>query len=315
MSAIPDYTQRDAWLLRPETPVAAADVFYLIPTEYHQGKEPPVCEIGNPTVRALGMRHLQHKASAFFPAGNVYAPMYRQANVPCLMSTDRRHREAMIDGPIASCAAAFTYYMKHLNGGRPFILAGHSQGALMAKILLGTVFKKHPEYHERLIAAYIIGFGVTPEDLARDPHLHMAQRADDTDVIISYNTEAPGITARNITLPEGSLCINPVSWRTDTTKAPASQSHGSHLVRYDEKGRLCVAEDRPHFADAAIDPKRGVVVCTTADPKDFRVAGEEAPYFPRGVLHTGDLPLYYYDIQKNALDRTRAWMKQHGDLK
>lgn len=66
MSVIPDYAQRDAWLLRPETPVAAADVFYLIPTEYHQGKEPPVCEIDNPTVRALGMRHLQHKASAFF---------------------------------------------------------------------------------------------------------------------------------------------------------------------------------------------------------------------------------------------------------
>ena len=313
MSVIPDYAQRDAWLLRPETPVAAADVFYLIPTEYHQGKEPPVCEIDNPTVRALGMRHLQHKASAFFPVGNVYAPMYRQANVSCLVGAAKslRLRQAMVDGPIASIVAAFDYYMTHLNGGRPFILAGHSQGALMAKLLLESVFVRHPEYHDLLVAAYLIGFSITRSELAQDPHLRFAAGPDDTDVIISYNTEAPGVSARNITLMPDAPCINPVNWRTDAVPASSDESLGAHLVRFSPIGRLCGAADRPGYADAVVDPKRGVIVCTTANPDDFRVVGDEAGYFPAGVLHTGDIPLYYYDLRANALNRAAAWMGAH----
>lgn len=309
----PDYSQDDAWLLKPDPPVSAVDVFYIIPTEYHRSGEPPVCVMTDTEVRRLGMRHLQHKASAFFPAGNVYAPMYRQSNVECLVGAAKspRLRRALIDGPVASIGAAFDYYMTHLNGGRPFILAGHSQGALMAKFLLESVFVRHPEYHDQLIAAYLIGFSITRSELAQNPHLRFATGPDDTDVIISYNTEAPGVTARNITLMPDAPCINPVNWRTDAVPAPSSESLGAHLVRFSPIGRLCGAADRPGYADAAVDPKRGVVVCTTANPDDFRVIGDEGDYFPKGVLHTGDIPLYYYDLRANALTRAAAWLNAH----
>ena len=309
----PDYSQDDAWLLKPNQPVSAVDVFYIIPTEFHHGGEPPVCEMDHPQVRACAMRHLQHKASAFFPVGNVYAPMYRQANVDCLVGAAKspQLRQTMVNGPIASIVAAFDYYMTHLNGGRPFILAGHSQGALMAKILLGSVFVRHPEYHDQLIAAYLIGFSISDDELARDPHLKLAEGPDDTDVILSYNTEAPGVTARNITLIPGSPCINPITWRRDSAPASAEQSRGGHFALWDKDGRLCGVEDRPHYADAAVDPERGVIVCRTADPDEFRVVGDEAGYFPEGVLHTGDIPLYYYDLRANALTRAAAWMGAH----
>ena len=309
----PDYSQDDAWLLKPNQPVSAVDVFYIIPTEYHRGGEPPVCEMDHPQVRACAMRHLQHKASAFFPVGNVYAPMYRQATVSCLVGAAQslRLRQAMVDGPIASIVSAFDYYMTHLNGGRPFILAGHSQGALMAKLLLESVFVRHPEYHDLLVAAYLIGFSITRSELAQDPHLRFAAGPDDTDVIISYNTEAPGVTARNITLMPDAPCINPVNWRTDAVPASSDESLGAHLVRFSPIGRLCGAADRPGYADAVVDPKRGVIVCTTANPDDFRVVGDEAGYFPAGVLHTGDIPLYYYDLRANALNRAAAWMGAH----
>lgn len=309
----PDYSQDDAWLLKPNQPVSAVDVFYIIPTEYHRGGEPPVCEMDHPQVRACAMRHLQHKASAFFPVGNVYAPMYRQANVSCLVGAAKslRLRQAMVDGPIASIVAAFDYYMTHLNGGRPFILAGHSQGALMAKLLLESVFVRHPEYHDLLVAAYLIGFSITRSELAQDPHLRFAAGPDDTDVIISYNTEAPGVSARNITLMPDAPCINPVNWRTDAVPASSDESLGAHLVRFSPIGRLCGAADRPGYADAVVDPERGVVVCRTANPDEFRVVGDEAGYFPAGVLHTGDIPLYYYDLRANALNRAAAWMGAH----
>ena len=309
----PDYSHDDAWLLRPDPPVSAVDVFYIIPTEYHRSGEPPVCSMDDHEVRRLGLRHLQHKASAFFPVGNVYAPMYRQSNVDCLVGADKspKLRRALVDGPVASVGAAFDYYMTHLNGGRPFILAGHSQGALMAKLLLESVFVRHPEYHDLLIAAYLIGFSITRSELAQDPHLRFAAGPDDTDVIISYNTEAPGVTARNITLIPGSPCINPITWRRDSAPASAEQSRGGHFALWDKDGRLCGVEDRPHYADAAVDPERGVIVCRTADPDEFRVVGDEAGYFPAGVLHTGDIPLYYYDLRANALNRAAAWMGAH----
>ena len=181
----------------------------------------------------------------------------------------------------------------------------------MAKILLGSVFVRHPEYHDQLIAAYLIGFSISDDELARDPHLKMAEGPDDTDVIISYNTEAPGVTARNITLIPGSSCINPITWRRNSAPASAEQSLGCHFALWDKDGRLCGVEDRPHYADAVVDPERGVVVCRTANPDEFRVVGDEAGYFPAGVLHTGDIPLYYYDLRANALNRAAAWMGAH----
>ena len=57
--------------------------------------------------------------------------------------------------------AALDYYFEYYNQGRPFILAGHSQGSLMLKIALRDYFKEHTDYLERMIAAYVIGFSIT----------------------------------------------------------------------------------------------------------------------------------------------------------
>jgi len=54
-----------------------------------------------------------------------------------------------------------------LNQGRPFILAGHSQGAATLIALLENYMTKHPEALERMIAAYPIGFAVTKDWLAK----------------------------------------------------------------------------------------------------------------------------------------------------
>ncbi|MFR2406214.1 MAG: DUF3089 domain-containing protein, partial [Eubacterium callanderi] len=122
-------------------------------------------------------------------------------------------------------------YLEHENNGRPFILAGHSQGSNMLLYLLGEYMKAHPVVYRRMVAAYVIGYSVTGDYLAQNPHLRFAEAADDTGVIISYNTEAPGVTADNPVLLPGAKVINPISWTRDETLAPAEQSLGSASER------------------------------------------------------------------------------------
>ena len=56
--------------------------------------------------------------------------------------------------PKSDVFAAIDYYFKYLNGGRPFILVGHSQGSIMQSFVLAEYMKTHPEYLKRMIAAY-----------------------------------------------------------------------------------------------------------------------------------------------------------------
>jgi hypothetical protein len=48
-----------------------------------------------------------------------------------------------------------------------------------------------------MIAAYVIGFPVTKEYLANNPHLKFAKDSVDTGEIISYNTESSVMTGIN----------------------------------------------------------------------------------------------------------------------
>jgi hypothetical protein len=56
---------------------------------------------------------------------------------------------------------AFNYYIDNLNQGRPFILAGHSQGTMALIDLIKNRFGNDPELRDRLVAAYFIGYTVT----------------------------------------------------------------------------------------------------------------------------------------------------------
>ena len=82
----------------------------------------------------------------------------------------------------------------------------------------------------QLVGAYLIGWRVTPEDLAKYPFLKMAQNAGDTGVIVSFNSEAEGVQT-SLIVPDKTIGINPLNWKTDSTPASASQKFGSCLYR------------------------------------------------------------------------------------
>lgn len=197
--------------------------------------------------------------------------------------------------------AALDYYFENYNEGRPFILAGHSQGSIMSIIVLGDYMQAHPEYYERMVAAYPIGFSVTKKWLEEHPYLKFAEGADDTGVVVTWNTEGPGNKGQdNIVVEEGAISINPLNWKRDDTYAGVEENLGS-LVQNEETGEY---EIKDGIGDAQVDTERGVVICTT--DTDYVPAVD---VFGPASLHRLDYGLYYVNIQKNVADRINSYMK------
>ena len=120
--------------------------------------------------------------------------------------------------------------------------------------------KQNPEVYNRMIAAYVIGYSITPEYLSNNPHLKFAQNATDTRVIISYNTEAPIVAGRNPVVLPGALAINPISWTRGEATASAAENLGS--IEMNTDGKMVPLKN---YADARVDIARGVVICSTVD--------------------------------------------------
>ncbi|MDR3564551.1 MAG: DUF3089 domain-containing protein [Negativicutes bacterium] len=294
-----DYSKPEHWLVLPTAIDKKVDIFYLYPTAWKKASDtsPNICEIDDPTMLIGAKAAYGRQATAFETVGNMYAPYYRQAD---LSPVDR---EKVIAGiPTHDAVAAFEYYIKHYNNGRPFILAGHSQGSNVLSNLLAGYMNKHPEVRERMVAAYVIGYSVTGEYLKNNPHLKFAKGPDDTGVIISYNTESPNVVVgTNPVLLPGGIAINPITWTRDETLAPASKNLGSLMP---VNGVLTPAMN---YADARVDKSKGVVICSTADADKLH---QLTSTFVTGVFHSFDYLFYYYDLRENAANRVEQFFNK-----
>jgi len=294
-----DYSQAAHWLSLSAV-IEKVDIFYLYPTAWTSTDpdNPHICAIDEPTMLIQAPEAFARQATAFETVGNIYAPFYRQDNGSSINRLD-----TIAGIPTLDAVAAFDYYINHFNNNRPFILVGHSQGATVLSNLLAGYIKDHPDVYSRMIAAYVIGNPITDAYLAANPHLKFAEGPDDTGVIISYNTEAPVVIGTNPVL-YGMVgrVINPINWKTDETYADKSESLGSFMPDHS-----LVLQTMPHYADAQIDIAHGVLVCSTAE-EPFISDLETLAGFPKGVYHSFDIPLYYYDLRANAQNRVNKYL-------
>ena len=295
-----DYSVAAHWMYLPAT-AKTADVFYLYPTAWTSTNSgPEICAIDNPSMLQQAPQASARQVTAFETIGNIYAPFYRQNNNS---PVDRLNIIAGI--PTTDATAAFDYYIKHYNNGRPFILAGHSQGSDVLSNLLTSYMKSHPEVQARMIAAYVIGYPVTSAYLSNNPHLKFAEGSNDTGVIISYNTQAPAVPpgANPVLSGMTGIVINPILWTRKTTLAATNQGFGSFMPNSNG-----VYERTPQCADARVDIPNGVLICSTADTNALGQISGLAAY---GIFHNFDYPFYYYNIRSNAADRTQAFLNQY----
>ncbi len=293
-----DYSDNENWMALPEI-THAVDTFYLYPTCYLDESEDalPICTIDNQAVRQRAQVIYENQATVFEESTNVFAPYYRQSNIYEVMDMSSQELETYQQKEQRTDVyAALDYYFEHYNNGRPFIIAGHSQGSIMTKIVLGEYMAAHPEHYERMVAAYVIGYSITSDWLAEHPYLKFAEGAGDTGVIVSWNTEGPGNKGQhNIVVEDGAISINPINWKRDDTYAAADENLGSRIIN-EATGSYEVLRN---LADAQLDTERGVVICTT----DKAAFTDAVPLFGPESFHNNDYALYYENLRENVKQR------------
>ena len=302
------YADPKQWLSLPLTEVKPVDVFYLYPTVYvrENPSGPLYSERKTDILQNAAAMAYKLQATAFEPAANVYAPFYRQCDPAAVLTLPFEKRDVLLEeAPLQDAIAAFDYYIQRYNNGRPFVLAGHSQGSDVLRLLLATYMPEHPEVYERMIAAYCIGTSITTEFLAEYPFLRFAEHAEDTQVIVSYNTEAPGVTEANPLVSKDALVINPLSWTRSEEPAGIERNLGSAIL--DATGTLLIL---PGFADAKVDLDRSVVLCSTVEGK-LPVLASSA-HLPKGVYHSFDYSLYYANLSENINQRIAVYFNKQN---
>ena len=303
-----DYSQESNWYKIPEI-TKEFDTFYIYSTIYFGANE------GDPDYATLDNREMldgikvEHaiKSSVFEESTNLFIPIYRQSSLKHAAEAfveDGHIDNALFGTPYGDITAALDYYFEHYNQGRPFVIAGHSQGAAILRLLLKNYFKEHPDRYKRMVAAYAIGYSITKEDLETNPHMKFATGETDTGVIISWHAEGPKNVEANLPLPnliigKDGISINPLNWKRDETYAPASMNLGS-IVITDEK--TCTTEIRDIEGDAQVNLARGTVITNAkAEPNEMAdLAGPQC-------YHQDDYSIFYNNIKDNVAKRIAAY--------
>ena len=309
----PDYSKKECWCKLPEIS-KDVDTFYIYATEYIMGSfaegAPDFASLDNTEMLQGAEAEYNLHASAYVDSTNLFMPYYRQSGLKYAGEMARKTgtADAAFEGmPMNDITAALDYYFENYNGGRPFIIAGHSQGSAMVLVLLRTYFKDHPEYYSRMVAAYPIGYSVTDEYLAANPHLKFATGETDTGVIIAWNTEGPKnleTNAHNLVVLPNTRSINPLNWKLDETYAPASMNLGS-LMANEETGE---PEIKDVGADAQINLARGVVITNAkGELMDEETAKAAAEFFGPDGRHNEDYLFFYNNIKDNVAKRVAAF--------
>ena len=309
----PDYSQKSNWYQIPDI-TKDVDTFYIYATEYIMGSfedgAPDFATIDNAEMQQGVDAEYKLHASTFADSTNVFVPYYRQSGLKYAGEIQKKTGDvaaALRGMPFDDVTAALDYYFENYNEGRPFIIAGHSQGSAMALLVLREYFKAHPDYYKRMVAAYPIGYSVTRDMLSANPHLKFTTGETDTGVIVSWNTEGPKNVeenAANVVVLPNTMSINPLNWKLDETYAPIGENLGSLIVN-EETGETTIGDVG---ADAQINLARGVVVTNAkVVPLPEEAAKVAAAFFGPDGRHDNDYTYFYNNIKDNVAKRIAAY--------
>jgi hypothetical protein len=294
---------------------ASADVFYVHPTSYIGSLwNGPIddARLNADTDRVA----TKLQASAFNACSAIYAPRYRQANLTAFIEPSADGQRAL-DVAYSDVAAAFRYYVQHHNLGRPFVVAAHSQGSVLAYRLLREEISGKP-LRSQLIAAYLVGAAITKADLAQEtPDLPACETPEQTGCVIGWNARAPSYVPGDFEMvlkrpqKEGSqqsaelLCVNPISYRTDGEAANADQNQGA--LFWDAKAPAVM----PRFASAQCKSGTLVVSEIGSAPRDFMSSLLDR-VISKQNYHPIEYQIFYLNLRHNATQRVDSYLKQHS---
>jgi hypothetical protein len=275
-----------------------ADCFYIYPTVSMAPTENAPLE-STPTIEAT----VHAQAALFSSVCRVFAPAYRQLTIGSLLSG--RYGNADLQNiAYADVRSAWRDYLAHDNDGRPFVLIGHSQGAMMLTRLVHDEFDSDPATQKQLLSAILLGGNITVG-----------------------NGNMPGGTFRNVaacTKPGATKCV--IAYSSFATTPPTTAFFGrttagaQHVLCTDPTALAGAAGLAHPYVPAArvstgpmplpgtgfVAYRGGIrVACRTASGATWlqvtRVPGSRVPPFdtqlgPDWGLHAADITLALGDL-------------------
>lgn len=245
----PDYSKNDHWAALPtkedmadRVPLksnlsdnqtnAQADVFFLHPTiftyepknQYQWNADVNDAELNEKVDNST----ILNQATAFNGSCKVYAPRYRQAHYYSFLTPNKTDMKAALDVAYSDIKAAFEYYLKNYNDGRPIVIASHSQGTVHAKRLLKEYFDGKP-LQSQLVEAYLIGIATQPDTFQ---HIKPSNSPDDVGGFVSWNTFERDYYPTYHDEMKTAVCTNPLTWKTDEEFASEKLNLGGVGLNY-----------------------------------------------------------------------------------
>jgi hypothetical protein len=285
---------------------------------------------------------LTGQAAAWSEEANLYAPKYRQMGFLSqgmdLETTDKHlvKVKESLDLAADDLSRAFRHFLEHRpDKTRPFIVAAHSQGAiLMTRVLARDL--QGTEHEDKLVAAYLCG-AYCPLDLFDSVFnsIHICDGPLDTQCVIAYDTRTAefkpetlnhiipalgfGLWAHHLhwllhdrycARPSGTddvgkprLQINPGSWTRDGGGEHLGASLTSSLVKKPRGTALGQPLVSPH----AYGEKTRVnhVSVVVGDPEEWYPGCAK-----HGNLHALDVHFWFYNHRENVKQRLAAWFEK-----
>ncbi len=334
----PDYAQPRYWAALPDRVDAAdvvpendpfgdrqasapVDVFYIHPTTYRDAESwnQPLddAKTNDWTDESVVAR----QAAVFNACCRVFAPRYRQVGSAGVYAPPAMKAADAYEFAWGDVRTAFLHYMKHWNKGRPFIIAGHSQGAAHTERWLNE-FGKDPKLARQLVAAYPIGIAFAEGAVARLPGVKgVCRTPSQTGCLVTWNTFAVGadpkmfvgssqaryVQKSGTTAGQDIVCVNPLTFDAARPVAPGSWNLGALPGRPGVGLAASLAQGTPlpaTEAGAIGGACAGGVLTIDAAPKP----GYAIVPLPGGMLHFNDFDLFYQNIRVNAVARTEAFV-------
>jgi hypothetical protein len=316
----PDYSEAAAWIARPGNPndpshwlpegfagrhAGNAAIFYIHPTSYldRDRWNAPIDTVGPTEFRTE--LFVQSQASAFTGAGRVWAPRYRQAAFGAFLLKSEDAQKAL-DLAYGDVSRAFERFVEE-SGGRPIILAGHSQGALHLERLVREQVAGKP-IARRIVAAYVVGWPISTTGDLPALGLPACRAPEQTGCILSWmsfgDPANPDLIFNDWEKTKGFsgasrrqrdvLCVNPLTG-TQNSAAPPQDNPGTLIPTPD----LTSATLLRGAVGAHCD--KGLLMLDGKIPAI-------GPYaLPGNNYHVYDYALFWGAIRADAERRLAAW--------
>jgi hypothetical protein len=314
----PDYGKAGDWALLPPHPELItprdppADIFFIHPTTFDAGRWNGAID-DKGSAKFLDRVMIPNYAGPFAPVGRVFAPRYRQANLYSMLTLreDAREARAFAYGDIL---AAFEFYMKTYNKGRPFIIAGVEQGGPLADRLVRDAVVYDPGRLKRLVAVYAIEAGLAPERYGPGSPVPACAQRDQAGCVVAWISEEPGgqKQTRNRLrrsgvwvgdqldelLPRQPLCVNPLIGAASNVVVPRKFNLGAASASGLEWGV------QPGFLADQVGAQcvNGILKVTRPKSPSLRTGRNWAER-----MRVAPYNLFYADLEADAKARVAAW--------